>query len=270
MRGYLTFLNTFDHIEVNSWADSPECFLFLHVRNATPAPGWFQPQEKCLNRQQLAGFPLFSQKYQNNSEKKINMKLPTGFVWFITSFEGGIDLTESKTQRSSMSFQIYLGQIWTPELIRLQGHAALFTQAISCKSPPSNIFPPPLASDISWIHSYIMNFHFTKPFLISQSKYFFQVCPLPLPFRIYTGHNPHATKADSSPSLLLATTIPASSSWFLSTTWFFQNTTTSRTSLKNTGAGSVWFSNVNKTKEASLNKRLLLAWQKQWSQFFHD
>lgn len=100
MRGYPIFLNIFDHTEVNSLADSPECFPFLHVRNAMPAPGWFQPQEKCLNRQQLAGFPLFPQGYQKNSEKKIKMKFPTGFAWLITSFEGGIDKTESKTQRS--------------------------------------------------------------------------------------------------------------------------------------------------------------------------
>lgn len=72
MRGYLTFLNIFDHIEANSQADSPECFPFLHVRNAMPAPGWFHPQEKCLNRQQLAGFPLFPQGYQKN--QKIRLK----------------------------------------------------------------------------------------------------------------------------------------------------------------------------------------------------
>lgn len=241
MRGYLTSLNIFDPTELNSWADSPECFPFLHVRNAMPAPGWFQPQEKCLNRQQLAGFPLFPPGYQKNSEK-IKMKFPTGFASLITSFEGGLDKTESKTQRSWMSFQVYLDQIWTPELIRLQGHAALFTHGVSCKSPPfSNVFPPPFTSDISWIHPYIVNFHFTKPFFSLSFKIFLQACPLPLPFRIYTGHNQRAIKADSSPSLLLATTTPTSSSWLLPTTSFFQNTIMSRISLKNTGVACVWF-----------------------------
>lgn len=218
MRGYLTF-NIFDHIEVNSWADSPECFPFLHARNAMPAPGWFQPQEKCLNRQQLADFPLFPPGYQKKSEKKIKMKFLIGFAWLITFFEGGIDKTESETQRSWISLQIYLGQIWTPKLIRLRGHAALFTHGVSCKSPPSsNVFLSPFTSDISWIHPYTVNFHFTKPFFPSHSKYFFQACALSLPFRIYTDHNPCATKADSSPSLLLTTTTPASSSWLLPTT----------------------------------------------------
>lgn len=170
-----------------------------------------------------------------------------------------------------MSFQVYLGQIWTPELIRLWGHAALFTHEVSFKSlPSSNVFLSPFTSDISWIQPYMVDFHFTKPFLPSHSKYFFQACPLPLPFRIYTGHNSRATKADSSPSLLLTTTTPASSSWLLPTTWFFWNTLTSTTSPKNTGVECVWFSNGNKIKEASQSRRLLLAWQKQWSQFFHD
>lgn len=140
MRGYLTF-NIFDHIEVNSWADSPECFPFLHARNAMPAPGWFQPQEKCLNRQQLADFPLFPPGYQKKSEKKIKMKFLIGFAWLITFFEGGIDKTESETQRSWISLQIYLGQIWTPELIRLRGHAALFTHGFL-----ANLLPPLMSS----------------------------------------------------------------------------------------------------------------------------
>lgn len=95
--GFLAFINIFDHIRVKSWEDSPECFPLLHVRNATPAPGWFQPQEKCLNRQQLAGFPLFPQKYQTNSDKEIKMEFPMAFAQLISSFEAGLDLTENKT-----------------------------------------------------------------------------------------------------------------------------------------------------------------------------
>lgn len=183
MRGYLTFLNILDHIEVNTGADSPECFPFLHVKNAMPAPGWFHPQEKCLNRQQLAGFPLFPQGYQKKSEKKIKMKFPTALA-LITSFEGEIDITESKIQRSCVSLQIYLGQIWTPALIRLQGHAALFTRGISCKSPPCSSHLPSLhtfleSTLILWISISQNSFY---SFI---QKYFFQACPLPLPFRIY-------------------------------------------------------------------------------------
>lgn len=98
MTGYQAFINIFDHIKVKSWKDSPECFPLTHVRNAVPAPGWFQPQEKCLNRQQLAGFPLFPQRYQTNSDK-IKIEFPTGFTPLISSFEAELDITESKTLR---------------------------------------------------------------------------------------------------------------------------------------------------------------------------
>lgn len=106
MAGYLAFMNVVKHIKVRlgrkarkKQEDSPECFPFLHVGNAAPAPGWFPPQDKCLNRQQLAGFPLFPERYQINSDKKIKMEFPTGFASLISSFEAELDITEIKTLR---------------------------------------------------------------------------------------------------------------------------------------------------------------------------
>lgn len=65
----------------------------------------------------------------------------------------------------------------------------------------------------------------------------------------FTDHNPCVTEAVSSPGLLLATTTPASSSSLQSTTWFFWNTITSRTSLKNTRVECVWFSMLTKPRK---------------------
>lgn len=96
--GHLAFVKIFHHIKAKRWEDSPECFPFLHVRNAVPAPGWFHLQEKCLSRQQLAGFPLFTKIYQTNSDQKIKIEFPREFTQLARSFEAELDITEDKTK----------------------------------------------------------------------------------------------------------------------------------------------------------------------------
>ena len=155
MTGYLAFINIFDHIKVKSWEDSPEYFPLLHVRNAAPAPGWFQPQEKCLNRQQLAGFPLFPQRYQTNSDKKIKMEFPTGFASLISSFEAGLDITESKTLREvecpCKFIWVKFGHKNSLDRKVMQRYSACST-IYTCnflQCPPSYVFPSPFTSEIS-------------------------------------------------------------------------------------------------------------------------